>query len=177
MTPTQTRTRTPLDVAQGMPTGPLLDRLLTLVQENHGGAPNVVQIAAAAAVLQQRYERPVRPRLAPENLATPLIEKVRQADGFLAVSTEVVRRLIVPVMRAEHRVAEQDPKGGHKVRTRMEILTDNGLGVFPGPALPAGAMYTVVYEQELLLGQLLTALTAGEDVAVLLEEVTAAAAR
>ncbi|MFG2623202.1 hypothetical protein ACGFXC_36910 [Streptomyces sp. NPDC048507] len=176
MTPTQTRTRTPLDVAHEVPTGQLLDRLMTLAGEARAGAPNAVEIAAAASALQQRCGRLTRTRhFDPADQAAKLVKEVSDEGGILALSADVVRRGLMAAMREDMRAVEQDPKGGHVVRTHVEILGGHGLGVFPGPALPAGAMFTVLYERELLLGQLLAALTAGEDVAALVEEVTVAA--
>ncbi|MFJ6481152.1 hypothetical protein ACIQK6_13660 [Streptomyces sp. NPDC091682] len=176
MTPTTTVARTPLDVAQGVPTGPLLARLLTLAGEARAGAPQTVQISAAASALQQRCGRPVRThRLDPTHLTHELIIDVSSAGGFLSVSSNLVRRHLAATMREDMRTAERDPEGGHTVRTHMQVLDGYGIAVFPGPALPAGAAFTVLYERDLLLGQLLAAVTAGEDVDALVEEITAAA--
>lgn len=82
----------------------------------------------------------------------------------------------MPTLRREMETRERDPHGGHTVRRHEEVLNDLGTCVFPGPGLPSGLAFTVLYEEDTLLGRLLCALSAGEDVAALVEEITTAAA-
>ncbi|MGW2582576.1 hypothetical protein ACWCYZ_14795 [Streptomyces virginiae] len=172
----RTATRTVRETLESVSTADLLADVLSLAQDTRPGAMDVVRLAEAAAVLQGRCGRPAHGRrFNPDNAADLLADRVMQAGGILALSADVVRHSLVPTLREDVRTWEQDPQGGHTVRTHMEVLTGLGLGVFPGPALPAGAIRTVVYERDLPLGQLLAALAAGEDVGGLVEDITAAA--
>ncbi|WP_405425573.1 hypothetical protein [Streptomyces erythrochromogenes] len=175
MTP-RTATRTPLDAAQELTTPALLTRLLILAREAKAGSPNAVQLAAAAAALQKRCGRPVRTRhLDPADDSHQLAGMVSEEGGILALSAGVARQYLAPAYLADREAMERDPKGGHRVRTRPEVLESLGLAVFPGPEFPAGLVFSVLYERDLLLGQLLAALAAGEDTADLVEEITEAA--
>ncbi|MFD9517668.1 hypothetical protein [Streptomyces sp. NPDC059979] len=161
---------------QALTTPELLDDLLTSARRAMAGEPHAPFIAAACAVLQQRCGRILQTRrLEHDDAAHQLVARVMTEGGFLAVSADVARHSLAPTMHREMETRERDPHGGHTIRRHEEVLNDLGTCVFPGPGMPAGLVFTVLYEEDTLLGRLLCALAAGEDVAALVEEITAAA--
>ncbi|MGP3685243.1 hypothetical protein ACTVZO_11110 [Streptomyces sp. IBSNAI002] len=176
-TPKTTSTHSAIEQAcQDLTTPELLADLIATGRRALAGEPGAPFIAAACAVLQQRCGRILQTRrLENDDAAHKLVARVVTEGGFLALSADVARHALIPTLLREMATRERDPHGGHTVRRHEEVLSDLDTRVFPGPGLPSGMAFAVLYEADTLVGRLLTALTAGEDVAPLVEEITAAA--
>lgn len=162
---------------QAKTTPELLADLLASARRALAGEPQTPFIAAVCAVLQQRCGRVIQTRrLEHDDPSHKLLARVMTEGGFLALPADVARTALSPVLRQEMAARERDPYAGHTVRSHEEVLADLGTRVFPGPGLPSGRAFAVLYEEDTLVGQLLAALTAGEDVAALVDEITSAAA-
>ncbi|MEV7442018.1 hypothetical protein AB0O22_12800 [Streptomyces sp. NPDC091204] len=178
--PTTTAPANPVQQACRVMTTPdlLADLLATARRTLATGEQNAPFIAAACSVLQQRCGSSLPARsFNHEDPAHHLVVQVLTTGGILAVSAETIREAMVPTLRAQMWAREQAPHdGGRHVSSHEEVLNSLGAKVWPGPGIPTGRVHTVLYEEDALLGRLLAALAAGEDVAALVEEITAAAA-
>ncbi|MFE5773694.1 hypothetical protein ACFQ7O_35670 [Streptomyces sp. NPDC056485] len=157
-------TQTPQQARQSSSTTDLLAELLAAARPEQGAA-NVNAITDTAVVLQQRCGR--QSNVGTRNTTDPaeaLAEEVDQRGGFLTLGADVLRRRLGGTILLDVAAAQRDPEAGHLVRSHIQVLTDVGLDVFPGPSIPAGALRVVVYEPGTVVGQVLAAVTAGDDV-------------
>ncbi|WP_329103204.1 hypothetical protein [Streptomyces sp. NBC_01439] len=176
--PTTTAPANPVQQACREMTTPelLADLLSTARRTVRTGEQHAPFITAACSVLQQRCGRSLPSRsFNHEDPAHQLVVQVLTAGGVMAVSAESVREAMMPTLRAQMWAREQAPHDGRTVSTHEEILNGLGTHVFPGPRIPTGRAMTVLYEEDALLGRLLAALAAGEDVDTLVDEITTAA--
>ncbi|MCG6496628.1 hypothetical protein [Kitasatospora sp. A2-31] len=169
---------TPLQRYQAMSTGDLLAELIDTARTALTSGQYSDVIAPAATVLQHRAGRTTSiGGRDTRDAAEVLAEQVDGAGGYLSISTDTVRRALgTRRLSALHR-RNVDPEGDHRVPTHEESLTDVGLRVYPGPALPAGMLRVVLYLDGQSVGALLSALTAGEDVEDLAAELLATTRR
>ncbi|MCX4525260.1 hypothetical protein OG982_06075 [Streptomyces sp. NBC_01551] len=159
-----TKTQTAQQARQSASTADLLADLLATARPEQGGV-NAGALTDTAVVLQQRCGR--RSSVGTRNTADPaqlLAEEVDAHGGFLTLGADVVRRRVGETMRQDAAAAQRDPEAGHQVRTHLQVLEDVGLAVFPGPSIPSGALRVLVYEPGTVVGQVLAALTVGDDV-------------
>ena len=177
----------PLTISyRDLPTGVLLDQLLDDIRRTlHGGRGGIAdnrtaRVRAACVVLQARHGRDTGTGMRDvSNPVEALAEDIDRAGGFLLVRSDQVRQAIGSLYAAHVRegnraVASGQEPVAHHIRTHAETLQDHGIAVFP--ILASGLVEVLAYDQTLLLGQLLTALAAGEDVETLTAEILAAAA-
>jgi hypothetical protein len=155
-----------------LPTGMLLDDLLTAATAFLEGDHRPDQVAAACVVLQQRCGR--QSAIGSRDTTDPaqaLADQVDGAGGFLVITADRVRA----AAGARFRAAMLAPEPGQVLPTHEQVLQDVGLAAFPGPALPAGMGRFVLYDPAPLLGRLLAALTAREPTGELVDEIRTAA--